>query len=53
MFKISFVVLFLTIPFLSSTPLWGVPLWVYGSLLSTIIFAVLIIAVIEKKWDSL
>ncbi len=53
MFKYAFIALFLTIPLLSSTPLFGVPLWVYGSLGATVALALLIIVTIEKEWDTL
>jgi len=52
-FKYAFIALFLTIPLLSSTPLFGVPLWVYGSLGATLLLAVIIIVVIEKEWETL
>ncbi len=52
-FKYAFIALFLTIPLLSSTPLFGVPLWVYGSLGATVALALLIIVTIEKEWDTL
>ncbi|MEN8302873.1 MAG: hypothetical protein ABFQ64_02230 [Campylobacterota bacterium] len=53
MFKFSFVLLILTIPFLSSNIYYGIPLWVYASLSATVIYAVVLIFIIEKKWNSL
>ncbi len=53
MLKISFILLFLTIPFLSSHIYFGVPLWVYASLGATVVYAFVLIYVIEKKWNSL
>jgi len=53
MFKLSFLLLFLTIPFLSSEIYYGVPFWVYASLTATIIYAIILIFIIEKKWNSL
>lgn len=53
MFKYAFLALFLTIPFLSSTPLFAIPLWVYGSLGATVLLALIIIYVIEKEWETL
>ncbi|MEN8146695.1 MAG: hypothetical protein ABFR02_03670 [Campylobacterota bacterium] len=53
MFKYAFFALFLTIPFLSSTPLFAIPLWVYGSLGATVLLALIIIVVIEKEWETL
>jgi len=52
-FKYAFFTLFLTTPFLSSTPLFAIPLWVYGSLGATIVLAVIIIIAIEKEWETL
>jgi len=53
MFKFSFILLLLTTPFLNSTIYYGVPLWVYASLSVTILYAFVLIFVIEKKWNSL
>ena len=53
MFKFSFLLLLLTIPFLDSTMYYGVPLWVYASLGATTIYAMVLIFIIEKKWKSL
>ena len=52
-FKYAFIALFLTIPFLSSTPLFAIPLWVYGSLGATVVLAVIIVIAIEKEWETL
>jgi len=53
MFKFSFILLLLTIPFLNSDIYYGIPLWVYVSLGVTFIYAVILIFVIEKKWNKL
>ncbi len=53
MFKLSFLLLILTIPFLSSDIYYGVPLWVYTSLGATVLYAIVLIFIIEKKWKSL
>ena len=53
MFKFSFFLLLLSIPFLNSTIYYGVPLWVYASLGATTIYAVVLIFVIEKRWREL
>ncbi len=53
MFKFSFILLFLTIPFFSSDIYYGIPLWAYISLGITILYALSLIFVIEKKWHSL
>jgi len=53
MFKLSFLLLLLTIPFLDSTLYYGVPLWVYASLGATTIYALVLIFVIEKRWNRL
>ncbi|MEA3370471.1 MAG: hypothetical protein U9Q40_03960 [Campylobacterota bacterium] len=53
MFKFSFLLLILTIPFLNSDIYYGIPMWVYASLSVTVIYALVLIFVIEKKWNSL
>jgi len=53
MLKTSFLFLLLSIPFLSSTIYYGVPFWVYTSLGATTIYALILIFIIEKKWDTL
>lgn len=53
MIKLSILLLLLTIPFLNSEIYYGVPLWVYASLTATVIYAVLLIFIIEKKWKKL
>jgi len=53
MYKLSFVFLFLTLPFFGTTPLWGIPLWVYGSLTATFLYALSLIYTIEKNYDTL
>ena len=53
MFKFSFFLLFLTIPFLNSDIYYGLPLWAYASLGATVIYAVVLIFIIEKKWNTL
>ncbi len=53
MLKFSFLLLILTIPFLNSDIYYGIPLWVYASLSATVIYAIVLIFVIEKKWHKL
>ena len=53
MFKLSFLLLVLTIPFLSSEIYYGVPFWVYASLGATTLYAIVLIFIIEKKWHKL
>ncbi|RLA68929.1 MAG: hypothetical protein DRG24_09310 [Epsilonproteobacteria bacterium] len=53
MIKFSFLFLLLTIPLLSGEPVWGLPLWVWGSLGATVIYAGVLIYTIETKWDDL
>ncbi|MEA2098505.1 MAG: hypothetical protein U9P72_00060 [Campylobacterota bacterium] len=53
MFKFSFLLLLLTIPFLDSTIYFGLPLWVYTSLSATTLYALVLIFVIEKRWNRL
>jgi hypothetical protein len=53
MFKFSFVLLLFTLPLLGGEPLWGVPLWVWGSLGVTALYALVLIITIETQWDGL
>lgn len=53
MFKLSFVFVLLTTPFLSSGIYYGVPFWVYASLAMTLIYASILVFVIEKRWHAL
>jgi membrane protein YdbS with pleckstrin-like domain len=53
MFKLSFLLLVLTIPFLNSDITYGLPFWVYASLGATILYAGVLIFIIEKKWKKL
>jgi membrane protein YdbS with pleckstrin-like domain len=53
MFKLSFLLLIFTIPFLNSNITYGLPLWVYLSLGVTIVYAGILIFIIEKKWKKL
>lgn len=53
MIKFSILLLFLTIPLLGGEPLFGVPLWVWGSLGATFLYALSLIFTIETKWDKL
>ncbi|MEA3372469.1 MAG: hypothetical protein U9Q62_02140 [Campylobacterota bacterium] len=51
MIKLSPFLLILTIPFLSGEPYAGLPLWGWGSLAGTVIYAITLIYAIEKRWD--
>ena len=53
MLKLSFLLLLLTIPFLNSDIYFGVPFWVYTSLGATIAYALVLIFIIEKRWNRL
>jgi len=53
MLKFSFFPLLLTIPFLNSDIYYGLPLWAYASLGATIFYAIVLIFIIEKKWNKL
>jgi hypothetical protein len=53
MIKLSFFILLLTIPLLDGTPFMGVPMWVYGSLAATVIYGIMLIIIIERRWDDL
>ena len=50
---LSFVVLFCTLPLLDSTPYFGIPLWVYLSFGMTLLYVVLLVFLLEKRWDAL
>ena len=52
-FKLSFLILIFTIPFLNSDIYYGIPLWVYASLIATVLYAAVLIFVIEKRWHRL
>lgn len=53
MIKLSFFLLLLTLPLLGGSPLFGIPMWVFGSLAATIAYGIAVIAVIETRWDRL
>jgi hypothetical protein len=53
MIKLSLLFLLLTIPLLDGEPILGVPLWVWGSLGATTIYAIVLIVTIEKRWSDL
>jgi len=53
MLKLSLFVLLLSIPFAGSSLLCGAPLWAYASLGATLIYASIIIFVIQKRWHNL
>lgn len=52
MFKYTPVLLLLSIPLLGGAPLIGLPLWVWGSLAATLLYGIVLIVVIEKRWDA-
>lgn len=53
MIRLSLFFLLLTIPLLGGEPVLGVPLWVWGSLGATSIYAIVLIVTIEKRWCAL
>jgi membrane protein YdbS with pleckstrin-like domain len=53
MFKLSFLLLLLTTPFLSSEIYYGIPFWVYTSLGITTIYAIVLVVIIETRWHKL
>jgi len=53
MLYLSPLLLLLTIPFYGSKMLWGAPLWAYISLFFTLLYAVVLVIIIEKKWKRL
>ena len=50
--KLSFLSLFLTIPLLPSSSYTGLPLWAWASLGMSLIYALILILMIEKEWES-
>lgn len=52
MLKLSPLLLFLTLPLLPSTPYAGLPLWAWGSLGASILYAFILILAIENEWDE-
>ncbi len=50
--KLSFVSLLLSTPLLPSTPYAGVPLWAWASLGMSVVYALILILMIEKEWES-
>ncbi len=53
MIKLALLFLLLTLPLLSGSSWLGVPLWVWGSLGMTLLFAAVIIMIIETRWESI
>mgnify|MGYP006909082146 CR=1 FL=1 len=51
-FKYSPLLLLLTLPLFSSTPYAGVPLWALVSIAMTIIYAIVLIFVVDKGFKS-
>ncbi len=52
MLRVSFVFLFLSLPLLPSTPYSGIPLWAWASLSMSLAYAIILIFVIQKRWDG-
>ena len=52
MYKLSFIILFLTLPLLPSTPYAGLPLWAWFSLGMSICYALVLILYIQTSWDD-
>lgn len=50
MFKLSILLLLLSIPFLSGKPYLGLPLWAWASLGATLLYAIVLILLIERRW---
>ena len=53
MIKLSFLFLLFTLPLLGGEPFFGVPLWVWGSLTMTLLYALTLIITIERGWGRL
>jgi len=52
MYKLSFIILFLTTPLSNSTPYAGLPLWAWTSLSMSVFYAFVLIFHIETHWDD-
>ncbi len=52
-FWLTFALLGATLPLLGGSPVAGVPLWVWGSLGATLLYALLLGLTIETGWDLL
>ena len=52
MYKFSFIILFLTLPLLPSTPYAGLPLWAWFSLCMSVVYAFILILHIQKNWND-
>jgi len=52
MYKLSFIILLLTIPLLPSTPYAGLPLWAWFSLGMSVLYACVLILHIQNNWDD-
>ena len=53
MLKLSMILLLLSTPLLTSSIFFGLPLWVYGSLGATLLYALVLVFLIEKRWNHL
>lgn len=52
MLRVSFVFLFSSLPLLPSTSYAGVPLWAWASLSMSLAYAIILIFIIQKRWDG-
>lgn len=50
--KLSPLLLFLTLPLFPSTPYAGLPLWAWISIAMTIVYAAVLIVVVEKGFKG-
>jgi len=51
-YKLSLLILLLTLPLLPSTPIAGLPLWAWASLSMSFIYALVLIYHIQVSWDE-
>jgi len=52
-YLLSFIPLILTLPILGERVIFGIPLWAISSLFFTLVYSIMLIIIIDKKWDDL
>lgn len=52
-YLLSFILLFFTIPMVGERVYWGIPLWAIISMLVSLLYAFILMYIIDKKWDEL
>lgn len=51
-YRLSLLVLLFTMPLLPSTPYMGIPLWAWGSVMMSLLYAILLIFSIEDHFKD-